>query len=250
MKHVGEEDFLELYCGEATPATHAHMEACPECAARYAKFKQDLARIQPIANWKRSVDYGEHVWGTVRPKLIPYQKEAEPRSAWTLWRAGALAFGCALLLLAGFFGGRYWERVTATKANSAGNAQAARRVVLVVLTDHLDQSERLLVELEHADSSDGAENAQLQSEAQELLASNRLYRDTARNVGDPGVASALDQLQGVLAEVADGPTLTAADLDRMRKEMNIEGILFEIRVLRSRSSNQWNEPKTAKGASI
>ena len=250
MKHLGEEELLELYCGEAVSATNAHLEVCQECSAPYARFRQNLAMIKPMATSKRSADYGDHVWNTLRPRLIPYQKETAAWWAWTRWRAGVLALSCAMLLLAAFFGGRYWERMATKKTNLAGNSQAAKRVVLVVLTDHLDQAERLLVELEHTDSSDGTEKAQLRFEAQELLASNRLYRDTARNLGDPGVASALDQLQGVLAEVADGPNLTAADLDRVRNEMNIEGILFEIRVLRSHSSNQWNGAKAAKGASI
>ena len=43
----------------------------------------------------------------------------------------------------------------------------------------------------------------------ELLASNRLYRTTATNAGDPALAGALDRLEGVLAEVANDPNLTA-----------------------------------------
>jgi CTP:molybdopterin cytidylyltransferase MocA len=158
--------------------------------------------------------------------------------------------GCAALVAAAFVGGRYWERHT--KTNVAGNAapQAQQRVVLVVLTDHLDRTERLLVSLEHADSSDRAANAQLQSEARELLASNRLYRATASNAGDPALAGALDKLQGVLAELANDPNLTAEDLQRLRNEMNREGILFEIRVLRERGAEEMSGQKPAKGATI
>lgn len=250
MNHLGEEEFLDLYCGEGARSVKAHLEVCGECSAQYARFKQGLALIKPTAGSKRSADYGEQVWKTLRPGLTPYQEKISPRWSWAQWRAGALAVGCALLLAVAFFGGRYWGRLETKKANLAGNTQATKRVVLVVLTDHLDESERLLVELEHTESSDKAENAQLQSDARELLASNRLYRDTARNIGDPGVASALDQLEGVLAEVANGPSLTAADLERVRNEMNIEGILFEIRVLRTRSINQGSVPKPAKGALI
>lgn len=251
MNHLGEEEFLDLYCGEGARSAMTHMEVCPECSARYVKFKQGLAMIKPAAASKRSPDYGEQVWKALRPALTPYQKETiSAWGAWAHWRAGALAFGCALLLAAAFFGGRYWERISTKKADLAANPQAAKRVVLVVLTDHLDQAERLLVELEHTESSDQAENAELQSDARELLASNRLYRDTARNIGDPGVESALDQLEGVLAEVADSPNLTTADLKRVRAEMNIEGILFEIRVLRARSTSRGSVPKPAKGASI
>jgi hypothetical protein len=250
MKHLGEQEFLDLYCGEGAKSVKAHLEVCRECSTQYAKFKKGLALIKPAAASKRSVDYGEQVWKALRPGLTPYREKISPRWAWAQWRAGAVAVACAMLLAVAFFGGRYWERITTKKANLTGNAQATKRVVLVVLTDHLDEAERLLVALEHTESSDKAENAQLQSDARELLASNRLYRDTARNIGDPGVASALDQLEGVLAEVSNGPSLTTADLARVRNEMNIEGILFEIRVLRTRGANQGSVPKPAKGESI
>ena len=155
-----------------------------------------------------------------------------------------------MLLAAAFIGGRYWERVGTKTPNVSLIRKATQRVVLVVLTDHLDRTERLLVQLEHADSPDRAENAQMQSEARELLASNRLYRVTASNAGDPTLAGALDRLEGVLAEIANDPNLSAADLERVRSDMNTKGILFEIRVLRSRSADQGSGPKSANGASI
>jgi hypothetical protein len=161
-----------------------------------------------------------------------------------------------MLLAAAFVGGRYWERSTTKADNAAGNkspqtnAQVGQPTVLVVLTDHLDRTERLLVALEHADSQDHAENAQLQSEARELLVSNRLYRSTTKGAKDPALAGALDRLEGVLAEIANDPNLTAEDLERVRREMNTQGILFEIRVLKTRNAAQGNEPNKARGASI
>ena len=149
-----------------------------------------------------------------------------------------------------FLGGRYWERSTTKKADVAASAPATQRVVVVVLTDHLDRTEQLLVQLKHIDLRDRTENAALQSQARELLASNRLYRTTASNAGDPVLAGALDQLERVLAEIANNPNLTTADLERVRKEMNTEGILFEIRVLLTRSSDQKGGPEPAKGALI
>jgi len=104
--------------------------------------------------------------------------------------------------------------------------------------------------LEHANSPDRTENAQLQSEARELLASNRLYRASASNADDPALAGALDRLEGVLAEIAYDPNLSAADVERVRRDMNTKGILFEIRVLRARSSDQESGLRTAKGATI
>lgn len=250
MKHLTEDDLIELYYGEGASAANTHLRACRECSAQYAEFKRSLDAIHPASVPHRSADYGERVWQSLEPRLIPYQKTQSSWSRWSHWRAAVVAVGCAMLLAAVFLGGRYWERNTAKKPDVAQNPQAAQRVVLVVLTDHLDRTERLLVGLEHANSSDRTESAQLQSEARELLASNRLYRATASNAGDPALAGALERLEGVLAEIANDPNLSAADLERVRKDMNTKGILFEIRVLRTRSSDQRSEPKVSKGASI
>jgi hypothetical protein len=250
MKHLAEEELIELYYGEAMTEANTHMRACRECSAKYAELKQSLDAIRPAVVPLRGAEYGERVWDTLGPQLIPYQKETAPWRRWAHWRATALAMSCAMLLAVAFFGGRYWERITTKKLTISANPQGARRVVLVVLTDHLDRTERLLVELEHADSPDRIENAQLQSEARELLASNRLYRATASNAGDPALAGALDRLEGVLAEIANDPNLSAADLERVRNDMNTKGILFEIRILRSRSPDQGSGPRPAKGASI
>lgn len=252
MKHLSEDELIELYYGEAADGASAHEQACRECSARFTELQQSLHAIRSEPAARRGADYGEQVWETLRPRLIPYEKKPAARRARGQWRAALLALGCVLLLAGTFAGGRYWERITVKKASVAANAgrEATQRIVLVVLADHLDRSERLLVALEHADPSDSAENAQLQSAAQGLLASNRLYRATASHADDPQLASALDQLEGVLAEVANDPNLTAADLKRVRNEMNAEGILFEIRVLMARRPDEAGGPNHAKGASI
>ena len=187
----------------------------------------------------------------LQPQLIPYQKKTAGWRGGAQWRAAALAVGCAVLLaaqvprrplLGADCGEQTQPSLVIRKRRSAWS--------LVVLTDHLDRTERLLVELEHANCGAEPRTLQLQSEARELLASNRLYRATASNAGDPALAGALDRLEGVLAEVANDPNLTAADLERVRKDMNTEGILFEIRVLLARSPDQGSGPRPAKGASI
>jgi len=256
MKHLSEEELIELYYGEGGAPAVAHLAGCRECSAQLAELQRDLEGARMAAVPERGAEYGERVWETLRPRLVPYEKTVGWHrffgKGWAQWRVAVLAVGCAALVAAAFAGGRYWERHNSGTTNVAGNAgpQAKQRVVLVVLTDHLDRTERLLVALEHADSSDHAENAQMQSEARELLASNRLYRATASNAGDPALAGALDRLEGVLVEVANDPNLTAADLQRVRDEMNTEGILFEVRVLLARTPDQGSGLKPAKGASI
>lgn len=256
IKHLSEEELIDLYYGEAWQTASAHLQACRVCAAQYAELKQSLDAINTIQIPKKSAQYGEQLWGTLLPRLIPYEKKVSAWREWAQWRAITLSLGCAMLVAAAFVGGRYWERHTAKKdtvANTVAKSAsppAGQRTVLVVLADHLDRTERLLVALQHADSSDSVENAQLQSEARELLASNRLFWTTASRSDDPELAGALDRLGGVLAEIANNPNLTAEDLERVRQEMNTEGILFDIRVLRTRKPDQGNVPNQAMGDSI
>jgi hypothetical protein len=252
MKHLTEEELIEVYYGEAPGPASEHARACRECGAQLAGLRRDLENAKRSAVPARGADYGETVWQTLRPRLSPYRKKRPAARGWAQWRVAVLAAASTALLAAAFLGGRIWERHTAKTANVALNPgpPARERVVLVVLPDHLDRTERLLVALEHAHPSDRAENAELQSEARDLLASNRLYRATASDAGDPALAAALDRLEGVLAEIANNPNLTAEDLARVRREMNTEGILFEIRVLRQRRADERSGAKPAKGASI
>lgn len=250
MKHLSEEEQLDIYYEEASEAAKAHLKGCRECSTEYAKFKRSLDAIKPEAIPQRGPEYGDCVWQALRPQLIPYEKKTAEWRGWNWWKTATAAAACLALVTAAFIGGRYWEHNKTNQPEVAGNAQPQQRVVVVVLTDHLDRTERLLVQLNHADPEDEAENAQLQSEARELLASNRLYRVSASNEGDPALAGALDRLERVLAEVANDPHLTAADLNRVRKDMNTNGILFEVRVLLARKPNQESGPTSAKGVSI
>ncbi len=257
MNHLTEEELIATFYGEevddaSSGGVTAHLRACRECGARYAELRQDLEwmRLEPVP--ARGSEYGEQVWRWLSPLLTPYPRRQRSWRNWFHFRVLLIAAACAALTMLAFVGGRYWERHLAKPPQIAGGAttQSAQRVVLVVLTDHLDRTERLLVALDHADAEDTAENSELQSEARELLASNRLYRSTANEAGDPALAGALDRVERVLAEVADNPNLTRADLQRLRDEMNTQGILFEIRVLLARPPESMNGLNHSRGASI
>lgn len=255
MKHLSDEELIALYYGEPVADSDAreHLESCRECSTGFAELKQVLEAIQPVSVAQSDAEFGEQVWQTLWPSLIPYGRpERRGRRVWMRWGTMGLVSASALLIAMAFVGGRFWERHTAKteKVAQISSPQAAQRVVLVVLTDHLDRSERLLVALQHASAGDAVEKSELQSQARELLVSNRLYRTSASQAGDLALAGELDQLERVLAEVANDPDLSAADLDRVRKEMNTEGILFEIRVLLSKTPDQATVAEHAKGATI
>ncbi len=252
MRHLSEVELIELYYGEAAWDLSIHAEDCRDCSMRLDELRQTLDAVDFAQAARRDPDYGDKVWDSLQPRLIAYERRPSAWRAWRLWRAAAAALVFALVVAGAFVGGHYWEKGATKKVNVAIKTarEATQPVVLEVLADHLHRSEWLLVALEHADSSDRAVNAQLQSAAQQLLASNRLYRSTLSNSDDPLLDGVLQQLGGVLVEVANSPNPTPADLQRLRNEMNTEGILFEIRVLMASRPDLAREPNQAEGASI
>jgi hypothetical protein len=257
MKHLNEEELINHYYGESESpaAVSEHLRECGDCARSYAVLERDLAEIKPLPVPLLDAAYSERVWQSIRGSLPVYQVPKRSRWGWLAlppWGFAAAATACLLVAVA-FFAGRQWEhRNTPIATNSGSGEQGRQRVVLVVLGDHLDRSERLLVELKHADPSI---EAPLQAEARDLLSANRLYRESVKSSQDPVMANALDHLGRVLTEVANEPGgLSRARLDELQKEMNTDGLLFEVRVLRSRVQGDVDQSpvpsKATKGVSI
>jgi hypothetical protein len=254
MKHLNEAELIEHYYDEsASPADcERHLKACAACAKHYADLRRDLDGVKPLVPPVRGEDYGQQVWQSIRSSLPVYEK---PKRSWIqLWRPLGWAAACALLIAVAFVAGRHWERKQTPSVAVGADPQARQRVVVVVLGDHLDRSERLLVELNHA-GSDDMSAMPLRGEARELLANNRLVRQSAIQAGDLNVEASLDRLERLLVELANQPDeLSEADLNRLRQEMNTDSLLFDIRILRSRVHTRALEPedapKATKGVSL
>ncbi|MBS1801169.1 MAG: hypothetical protein JSS95_15255 [Acidobacteria bacterium] len=259
MNHFTEEELIDYHYGESASADAVarHLRECADCARNYAAIERDLAEIAVPVTPLRSEDYGQQVWDGIRGSLRAYP--APERRHWfrfapgNQWKGLAAVAACLLVVAGAFFAGRLWEHRNPQHpvANNAAGDQGRQKVVLLVLGDHLDRSERLLVELKHAEpSTEGS----MQAEARDLLAANRLYRESVKS-SDPTLANALDHLERVLIEVSNEPAgLSQARLDELQKEMNTDGLLFEVRVLRSRVQDdvdrRENKPAATKGVSI
>ena len=251
MSHLSEEQLIEHYFGEGAGriATETHLRVCSQCQQSYEEIANILAVRAPEPP-AREPGYGERVWESIEASLRPYPET--PKRSYFTWPRLVLATACLLGLAAAFLGGSLWQRFQNHPLEATASPQAKERVVLLILDDHLDRSERLLVQLNHAGGADGAPDDSLQAEARQLLPDNRLYRQAVSNTSDPMMASALDHLERVLLEVANSPgKLDSADIERIGQEMNTDSLLFQIRVLRAKTSRQ--EPKalpTRKGVSI
>jgi hypothetical protein len=250
--HLSEEELIDHYYGESKPQVERHLKACSRCAQQYSALERELGSIQGPAVPARGEEYGKEVWQSIRASLPAYQAPKRGWAAIGFRRPFVLATACALLVVAAFVAGRVWQKKEAPNVAVSSDTNPRQRVVVWVLGDHLDKTERLLVELNHATGKDPAEAQPIQVEARELLSANRLLRQSASQSRDPELDAALDRLERLLVEVANEPGgLSEADLARLRQEMNTDGLLFDVRVLRSRVTEQ--QPSTAaqgKGVAI
>ncbi|HEY1901773.1 MAG TPA: hypothetical protein VGG56_05045 [Terracidiphilus sp.] len=258
MKHVTDEEMIgQVYGeGENTAAVARHLADCRECAENFAELQRDLAALNRAETPARDARYGERVWASIAPLLPVYRMEK--RRWWSngLVKGLGYAAACALLVSCAFYAGRVWEQKQLQQQPVAQVQpkvpQIKQPIVVVVLDDHLDRSERFLVELKHADLDSAAMDSPMRDEARSLLASNRVCRRNAAEARDPELTTALDHLDRLLAEAANEPDgLNAQTIARLQDEMNADGVLFEVRVLRSRIARHegpGNNP--AKGGTI
>jgi hypothetical protein len=249
MMHLSEEELIAHAYGEGEiAAVKQHLAVCAECSNTYTAIESDLADMKFAEPPGRDAGYGEKVWSSLSGSLSAYESAKWNWLRGGRWRGLSYAAASALLLACTFVGGRLWERKHAqnnAKISSQKNPQQVAhvlqpaRVVVVVLSDHLDRSERLLVELKHADAESIELASPLRDEARSMLAANRICRQNARQQDDPRLATALDRLDHLLEELANQPrSLNEATLARLQKEANADGLLFEVRVLRSRLPDQ------------
>jgi hypothetical protein len=244
MNHLSEEELIaHAYAEDDNHAVQQHLQACAECAKAYHTLGTDLADMKFAEAPARDAAYGHCVWESIAGSLPAY----ESRKSWLrggLWPAFSYAAAGIALVFCAFLGGRLWEhRHAQTVAQNHAQqheqsvVEPTQRVVVVVLSDHLDRSERLLVELKHADADSGKLASPLRDEARSLLPANRICRQNAKHADDQALATALDRLDHLLIELANQPDgLNNQTISRLQEEMNADGLLFEVRVLRSRQA--------------
>ena len=242
MKHLTEEDLIECYYNKSKAAKPAsrHLERCVACAEAYAALQSDLALVTPAEPPARDAAYGARVWASISGSLPRFEARQRRRLRISIWSGLSYAAACALLIACAFYAGRLWEhRQPPISGANQSPPEAKQRVILVLLGDHLDRSERLLVELQHADADSAEMVSPLRDEARSLLTANRICRQEVKQQDDPAMAEALDRLDQLFNELANQPGgLNAAALARLQNEMNSGSLLFEVRVLRSRIPDQ------------
>jgi hypothetical protein len=126
---------------------------------------------------------------------------------------------------------------TSLIASPANTAHDHDRILLVVVGDHLDNSERMLLELTNADASRGLDVTAERRRATELVSANRLYRRTAEQHGDARIAALLADLEPVLLELSHADDrLSPDEVASLQKRIDSKELLFKVRVVSAQAS--------------
>jgi hypothetical protein len=241
MNHLTHDEFVLTYYGEPGLGDdrRAHLDSCDSCRGELASLAAVLDRVTPVEVLEPAGDYEARVWDRLQWRLRGEKKKKKrrPVAAW---------FAIAATIAVAFFAGVLWKSrnrtvdevtpqvVQQVKPAAGKPAAEPNRVLLVVVGEHIDQSERVLVELTNLTPDGNTDISGTRDRAQELLASNRLYRTTATTRGEEDVATLLAELEPVLLQLAHAPSeVSAEELTRMQKRVESKGLVFKLRVVRA-----------------
>jgi hypothetical protein len=237
--HLTDDQLVLHYYGEMAESEErlaaGHLAACSECHAALARLQRVLALVDETAlSPELPQSFERTAWARLQQDL------PQTRPSWFSWvvlSPARLAWAAAVVLLVAgaFFAGRLMPRPQDAALETAGAPGDLReRILMVDLDDHLERSQTMLVELVSADPDNGLDVAGERARAEQLVAANRLYRQTAAATGDGSIVAFLDELERVLVDLAASPeNLSAEELAAVRRRIDSEGLLFKVRVLSS-----------------
>jgi hypothetical protein len=226
------DDELILYFYGEHPAPHEltrELAADPELSRRYEALRRELRVLDTLEAPEPRPGLEERMWARVAPSLLRPPRRFGVPTEWLSF--AALAAGVVVIALGGFLAGQaLHRRSTESEVAASLNAlppEARDRLLIAALADHLDSSQRLLLEVKNGAPSAEEERAW----AETLLSANRLYRRAAERAGQRRVAAVLAELEPLLTQLADSPA--SFDLERAQQRIEDGDLLFKVRITRN-----------------
>ena len=233
--HLSEDELILHYYGETEAADEAriesHLSSCAECQFANQQLRGVMTLVDSAAPVEAPLGFERVAWARLEPALD------QPKRGWFVWVPQlALGGGVAALVMVAFLAGRFTSTEPAGVTTPASPVASAspERVLLAEVGDHLDRTQMMLVELANAESDHADVLAGEQGRAVDLVAANRLIRQSAEQSGDVVIADVLEDLERVLLEIANSPAdASSNDLTDLQSRITDEDLLFRVRVIAS-----------------
>lgn len=248
--HPADDELVLLFYGELPDEEQGrlrhHVETCADCRVAYNALTRTLHLAGTFQATDPGPDFEARVWSRLAPELTT----TPPLSSRT-WLL--LAAAAAFVLAAG--AGRMWTPGTTPATPPASVADVSpvsdprERVLFAAIDAHLVQTEMVFVELLNAPANEPDAFTYVQSAAGDLVASGRLYRETARDTGASQLVAVLDELEPVLVEVArSGEATTAGDIRALRGRIEQDALLFKVRAVAADIQDRQDGVPSGEGA--
>jgi hypothetical protein len=233
MSHPTRDDLVLHRYGEAEApeGTGEHLARCASCRQEYDAIRSTLAAMDDYAVPEPDAGFEERILRGMSPLVR--------KASWMPGRRWAVAAALLIMLGAGYLAGRY--RRSEGPAPLAISHASRERILMMALGEHLECSERMLVELMNTGGDGSADTAG------GLIADNRLYRLTAAELGRPDHVALLEELERVLLDVAHASNgIAHAERADIRQRIENSGLLLKLRIVSTQLEKQRsNEMKPA-----
>jgi hypothetical protein len=232
MMHLSDDQLILHFYGEGPDrrGIDDHLRSCEEGGRRYSDMTRILSAVEAPPVPERGAAYPAGVWQAVEQRL--QSRQASPRMSWFRLPRLALAGSVAALVILAFLVGRWSDG----PSRDPITPEARDRILLVAVGDHLERSQRLLIELVNTGEPAGTDISSQQVSARSLALNNRLYRQTAGRAGQDDIVALLEELESLLLEVANGPSQPAqAELAAMQRRIASRGLVMRIHLLGERA---------------
>lgn len=229
--HLNEDEHILHFYGESGRDARAHLLECVDCRSRNASVARFLREIPAADVPEPEQGWEDAMWARIEPAL--------PRARAVRWRRW-MPIAAAIILT--FLAGVFVRDLVEPDSGSPGvqglvtDAEGRERVFLLVVSDHFDRTERVLLELRNLDSS-GLDQAQLDA-AEDLLETNRMYRLSAQQTGDGRIENLLGEIEPVLLELARSEGSSVESLESLRERVEEKELVFRVRVVNTQLKNE------------
>lgn len=247
MNHLNEDDLVLHFYGEldadASREADTHLGACATCRAASVRLQRVLAAVDTLPDPALPPGFERTTWARLQPQL----SRAGGWGSWFAFSSMRLGFAAAVIVLVAgaFFAGRLSK--PAAPATMLTAEQLRERVLLVDLSEHLDRSQMMLVDLVSTDDLSAVDITSERRRAEDLVAANRLYRQTATSTGDARIIELLDELERVLVDLAAAPdSLSPQEMEIVRQRIETNNLLFKVRVLSNSVRERQKQFRTNK----
>lgn len=224
-----------------------HLARCESCRERYDEIAAVVTLARDASTPDPGEDFDARMWARIQPALT------RP-AAWSARQlVPVLAWAAAVggIVVGGYFSAAHLpqSKTPAVPPATPAAAEIQNRVLLAAVDSHLSETEMLFVELLNDRTASPGVVSFARETANDLIWSGRLYRETARQIGDMPVAIVLDDIEPVLIEVArSAGGISASDLAVVRSRIEEDDLLFKVRAVTQDIRARQEQPMSNEGA--